>query len=122
MAEGSDRPRIAVILAAGQGKRMRSTLPKVLHRAAGLPLLAWVIEAARGAGCRRILVVVGHGAQRVREEIVADDVTWVLQAEQRGTGHALAQVEEALKAERPGRGAVSPREWPHGWAPSGEEA
>src|SRR5580693_970274 len=108
-----DRPRIAVILAAGQGKRMRSALPKVLHRAAGVPLLAWVIEAARGAGCRRIFVVIGHGAERVRAEIAAPDVDWVLQAEQRGTGHALAQVESALREAAPG-----PREWPHGWAPS----
>jgi bifunctional UDP-N-acetylglucosamine pyrophosphorylase/glucosamine-1-phosphate N-acetyltransferase len=115
MSKAADRPRIAVILAAGQGKRMRSALPKVLHRAAGLPLLAWVIEAARGAGCQRILVVIGHGAERVRGEIAAGDVTWVLQAEQRGTGHALAQVEEALREAVHDTGEG---EWPHGWAPS----
>ena len=86
-------PRIAVVLAAGQGKRMRSALPKVLHEAAGRPLLAWVVDAARAAGCAKILIVVGHGAERVREAIRGDDVGWVLQAEQRGTGHALAQVE-----------------------------
>ena len=86
-------PRIAVVLAAGQGKRMRSALPKVLHEAAGRPLLAWVIDAARAAGCTKILIVVGHGAERVREAIQGDDIGWVLQAEQRGTGHALAQVE-----------------------------
>lgn len=96
MADRSQRPRVAVILAAGKGTRLRSALPKVLHRAAGRPLLAWVIDAARQAGCERILVVVGHGAEQVREEIVGDDLTWVLQAEQRGTGHALAQTEEAL--------------------------
>jgi len=72
---------------------MRSALPKVLHRAAGRPLLHWVVEAARGAGCERILVVVGHGAEQVREEVAGDDLGWVLQAEQRGTGHALAQAE-----------------------------
>ena len=94
------RPRVAVILAAGKGTRMKSALPKVLHRAAGRPLLQWVVDAARAAGCARILVVVGHGAERVREEISGDDLGWVLQAEQRGTGHALAQAE----AGDPGRG------------------
>ena len=84
-------PRLAVILAAGKGTRMRSALPKVLHRAAGRPLLQWVVDAARAAGCARILVVVGHGAEQVREEIVGEDLGWILQAEQRGTGHALAQ-------------------------------
>jgi bifunctional UDP-N-acetylglucosamine pyrophosphorylase/glucosamine-1-phosphate N-acetyltransferase len=78
---------------------MASDLPKVLHLAAGRPLLAWVLDAARAAGCRRILVVVGHGAPSVqavfpREENA--DLTWVLQAEQRGTGHALAQTEPKL--------------------------
>lgn len=86
-------PRVAVILAAGKGTRMKSSLPKVLHRAAGRPLLAWVIDAARAAGCERILVVVGHGQEQVRKEIGGDDLAWVLQAEQKGTGHALAQAE-----------------------------
>src|SRR3954452_12142532 len=90
-------PRVAVILAAGKGTRMKSSLPKVLHRAAGRPLLQWVVDAARDAGCERILVVVGHGADQVREEISGDDLVWVLQAEQKGTGHALAQAEEALR-------------------------
>src|SRR3954451_24416539 len=84
-------PRVAVILAAGKGTRMKSSLPKVLHRAAGRPLLQWVVDAARAARCERILVVGGHGAERVREEITGDDRGWVLQAEQKGTGHALAQ-------------------------------
>ena len=83
-------PRVAVILAAGKGTRMKSSLPKVLHRAAGRPLLQWVVDAARAARCERILVVVGHGAERVREEITGDDLGWVLQAEQKGTGHALS--------------------------------
>src|SRR3954454_17720746 len=55
------RPRVAVILAAGKGTRMKSSLPKVLHEAAGRPLLAWVIDAARAAGCEGILVVGGAG-------------------------------------------------------------
>lgn len=93
------RPRVAVILAAGKGTRMKSSLPKVLHRAAGRPLLQWVIDAARSAGCERILVVVGHGAERVREEVQGDDLGWVLQAEQKGTGHALAQAEPEIPDE-----------------------
>jgi bifunctional UDP-N-acetylglucosamine pyrophosphorylase / glucosamine-1-phosphate N-acetyltransferase len=82
-------PRVAVVLAAGKGTRMRSALPKVLHRAAGRPLLNWVLDTARAAGCPRILVVVGHGAERVREEVDGRGVEWILQEEQRGTGHAL---------------------------------
>jgi bifunctional UDP-N-acetylglucosamine pyrophosphorylase/glucosamine-1-phosphate N-acetyltransferase len=91
-------PPIAVVLAAGKGTRMRSPLPKVLHRAAGQPLLAWVIAAARAVPCQRILVVIGHGADDVRRSFAHDgDVEWVLQSEQRGTGHALAQVETTAR-------------------------
>ena len=91
-------PRIAVVLAAGLGTRMKSALPKVLHPAAGRPLLAWVLEAARSAACERLVVVVGHGAEAVRKAFAAPDVEFVLQAEQRGTGHALAQVEGRLRS------------------------
>jgi bifunctional UDP-N-acetylglucosamine pyrophosphorylase/glucosamine-1-phosphate N-acetyltransferase len=93
------RPRVAVILAAGKGTRMKSALPKVLHHAAGRPLLQWVVDAARAAGCERLLIVVGHGAERVREEIQGEDLGWVLQAEQRGTGHALAQAEAEIRGD-----------------------
>ena len=93
------RPRVAVILAAGKGTRMKSSRPKVLHEAAGRPLLAWVIDAARTVGCDRIVIVVGHGAEQVREQIRGKDLVWVLQAEQRGTGHALAQAESAIQGE-----------------------
>jgi bifunctional UDP-N-acetylglucosamine pyrophosphorylase/glucosamine-1-phosphate N-acetyltransferase len=91
--------RVAVVLAAGKGTRMASSLPKVLHLAAGRPLLGWVLDAARAAGCGRILVVVGYGApevQAVFPKAENPDLTWVLQAEQRGTGHALAQTERKL--------------------------
>lgn len=88
----------AVILAAGKGTRMRSGRPKVLHEAAGRPLLGWVVAAARAAGCRRILVVVGHGQDSVREAFAGqDDLVWVEQTEQRGTGHALAQTRRHLE-------------------------
>ena len=99
MSDPSPRPRVAVILAAGKGTRMKSSRPKVLHEAAGRPLLAWVIDAARAAGCHRILVVVGHGAEQVRQAIEGDDLGWVLQAEQKGTGHALAQAEGEIAGE-----------------------
>lgn len=79
----------AVILAAGKGTRMRSDLPKVLHPVAGRPMVAWVVDACRAAGASRLVLVVGHGADAVREVFAGcDDVEFVLQAEQRGTGHA----------------------------------
>ncbi|RDV00038.1 bifunctional UDP-N-acetylglucosamine diphosphorylase/glucosamine-1-phosphate N-acetyltransferase GlmU [Trinickia dinghuensis] len=80
-----------VILAAGTGKRMRSALPKVLHRLAGRPLLSHVIDTARSLAPARIVVVVGHGAEAVREAVAAPDVAFALQAEQLGTGHAVQQ-------------------------------
>ena len=80
-----------VILAAGTGKRMRSALPKVLHRLAGRPLLAHVIDTARTLQPARIVVVVGHGADAVREAVAAPDIAFALQAEQLGTGHAVQQ-------------------------------
>ncbi len=93
------RRRIAVVLAAGKGTRMRSELPKVLHPVAGRPMLEWVLRAARRGGCEKILVVVGHGAGDVRPAIAGDDVTWVEQRRQLGTGHALAQVEPHVEGE-----------------------
>lgn len=87
------RPRVAVILAAGKGTRMRSAIPKVLHHAAGKPLLLWVVETARACGCKRILIIIGHQQDKVREAIQGDDIVWVHQREQKGTGHALAQAE-----------------------------
>lgn len=89
-------PPIAVVLAAGKGTRMKSALPKVLHRAAGRPLLFWVLQAVRAAGCERIVVVVGHGSEQVRAAFPDADLTWIEQVEQRGTGHALLQAEPAV--------------------------
>ena len=83
-------PLHVVILAAGQGKRMRSGLPKVLHLLAGRPLLSYVIEAANGLGAARVHVVRGYAAGVVREAMSRADVEWVEQPEQLGTGHALA--------------------------------
>ena len=78
-----------VILAAGQGTRMRSALPKVLHPLASQPLLAHVIATARALAPERLHVVIGHGAERVRETLDAPDIAWVTQEEQLGTGHAV---------------------------------
>jgi bifunctional UDP-N-acetylglucosamine pyrophosphorylase/glucosamine-1-phosphate N-acetyltransferase len=87
-------PLSIAILAAGQGKRMRSTLPKVLQPLAGRPLLAHVLDTARGLGAAGIHVVHGHGGERLREAFAGDagaGLSWALQAEQLGTGHALLQ-------------------------------
>ena len=91
--------RTVVILAAGEGKRMRSSVPKVLHELLGRTLVGHVLAAAReGLGPARTLVVIGHGAEQVRAHLaeVAPDATPVLQAEQNGTGHAVRLALEAL--------------------------
>ena len=80
-----------LVLAAGQGKRMRSQLPKILHPLAGRPLLAHVLASARTLEPRKVVVVHGHGAEAVRAAFADADVEWVLQAEQLGTGHAVQQ-------------------------------
>ena len=81
-----------VILAAGQGTRMRSLLPKVLHRLGGRPLLAHVIDTARELKPDSVHVVYGHGGDQVREALADSPVEWVEQADQLGTGHAVDQV------------------------------
>jgi bifunctional UDP-N-acetylglucosamine pyrophosphorylase/glucosamine-1-phosphate N-acetyltransferase len=80
-----------VILAAGQGKRMRSDLPKVLQPLAGRPLLAHVLETARQLSPARLCVVVGHGGSAVRDRLAAPDIAWAEQSPQLGTGHAVMQ-------------------------------
>ncbi|HSN22481.1 MAG TPA: bifunctional UDP-N-acetylglucosamine diphosphorylase/glucosamine-1-phosphate N-acetyltransferase GlmU [Usitatibacter sp.] len=80
-----------VILAAGQGKRMRSDLPKVLQPLAGQPLLAHVLATARALSPKHLCVVVGHGGGVVRERLAAADVAWAEQSPQLGTGHAVMQ-------------------------------
>ena len=85
-----------IILAAGQGTRMKSAKPKVLHPVGGMAMLGHVIDCARQLNANGIHVVVGHGADQVRAwaqeaSVQADDLHWVEQAEQLGTGHAVAQ-------------------------------
>ncbi|MBV4464643.1 bifunctional UDP-N-acetylglucosamine diphosphorylase/glucosamine-1-phosphate N-acetyltransferase GlmU [Pseudomonas sp. SWRI79] len=88
-----------VILAAGQGTRMRSALPKVLHPVAGNSMLGHVIHTARQLDPQRIHVVIGHGAEAVRERLAADDLNFVLQDQQLGTGHAVAQAVPFIKSD-----------------------
>lgn len=80
-----------VILAAGQGKRMHSNQPKVLHQLAGKAILARVIETAQGLNPAAIHVIIGHGGEQIKQELGQFSVNWVLQQEQLGTGHALLQ-------------------------------
>ncbi|MFP3937561.1 MAG: NTP transferase domain-containing protein [Phycisphaerae bacterium] len=88
----------AIILAAGKGTRMSSDEPKVLHEVCGRYMLAYVMDACRGAGADRLLVVVGYQAGRVQEALTGNDhdVTWVLQDPQLGTGHAVMVCREQL--------------------------
>lgn len=85
-----------VILAAGQGTRMRSARPKVLHELAGRPLIDHVIATASSLEDARLHVVIGHGGEQVREALADAEVNFVVQAEQKGTGHAVVQALEGL--------------------------
>lgn len=91
--------RKAVILAAGKGTRMKSDLPKVVHRIGGKCLVDYVIDAAKGAGASEICLVVGYKHELVEAEIAGRDVTFVLQPEQLGTGHAVKCAQEFLGEE-----------------------
>jgi len=85
-----------VILAAGQGKRMHSNLPKVLHPIAGKALALHVIDTARELAPEKLVVVYGHGGEVVRSTLAADDLAWARQEPQLGTGHAVMQAVPAL--------------------------
>lgn len=87
---------IALIMAAGEGKRMKSKLPKVMHTAAGKPLAEWVAQAAREATGQEPVLIIGNGAEQVKEYF-GDAVSYALQAEQLGTGHAVMCAKEHLK-------------------------
>lgn len=88
-----------LVLAAGKGTRMRSDLPKVLHPIGGKALVQHVVDTARQVGGEQILIIVGHGAEKVEEKMAAPDVKFVLQAEQLGTGHAVQQALPHLRAD-----------------------
>jgi bifunctional UDP-N-acetylglucosamine pyrophosphorylase/glucosamine-1-phosphate N-acetyltransferase len=83
-----------VILAAGLGRRMRSKLPKVLHALAGRPMASYAVEAVRGAGLERCVIIVGHGAEQVKQAL-GRRLRYVRQDELLGTGHALSQAQSA---------------------------
>src|SRR5271170_360750 len=81
---------VAIILAAGHGKRMKSEKAKVLHEVCGQPMIRYVVNAARGAGARTIIVVVGYAADQVRQCLHDEpDILFATQTEQLGTGHAV---------------------------------
>jgi bifunctional UDP-N-acetylglucosamine pyrophosphorylase / glucosamine-1-phosphate N-acetyltransferase len=88
-----------LVLAAGKGTRMRSDLPKVLHPVGGKALVQHVVDTARNVGGEQILIIVGHGAEKVEERMAAPDVKFVLQAEQLGTGHAVQQALPQLRGD-----------------------
>jgi len=97
------QPFSAIVLAAGQGTRMKSALPKVLHHAAGIAMLDHVVRAAIAAGAREVVVVVGHGRDQVTEHLRArfgDQVHTAVQEEQKGTGHAVQCAMGALEGLR----------------------
>jgi len=94
-----DLSPIAVVLAAGKGTRMGSDLPKVLHEAAGKPLVSWVLDALDAAGCTDQIVVIGHGADLVRTTLgPRPGVRFALQRQQRGTGDAVAAAADLIGA------------------------
>ena len=86
----------SVILAAGMGTRMKSKMPKVLHKVCGKPLSKWVIDASKAAGADKVCAVVGHKAETVKE-VLGDVCEFALQAEQKGTGHAVMQAINVIK-------------------------
>ena len=86
----------AIVLAAGQGTRMKSNLYKVLHPVCGKPMVAHVIDNIGELGAERIVTIVGHGAEKV-EETLGDKSEYALQQEQLGTAHAVQQAENYLE-------------------------
>ena len=88
-----------VILAAGQGTRMKSRLPKVLHRVAGTPLLEHVVRTAQGLKPAAIHVVIGHGSEEVEAALSHYPLNWVIQEQRLGTGHAVLQALPAISGD-----------------------
>ncbi len=88
----------AIILAAGRGTRMNTSLPKALHPVCNVPMLTYVLDACRQVGCDRLICVVGYGAEKVRAHYAdAQDIVWVEQRPQLGTGHAVQLCQPALE-------------------------
>lgn len=92
---------LAIVLAAGKSTRMKSALPKVLHEVCGRPMIEYVLDATRAAGVTRIVAVVGHRADLVQARLARHpDVEFALQAEQKGTGHAVMMCRQQLAQHR----------------------
>lgn len=87
--------RLAIVLAAGKGKRMKSKLYKVLHPVCGKPMVGHVLDSIQRIGCERSVVIVGHGAEAVKGYL-GDRAEYALQSEQLGTGHAVRQAEPMI--------------------------
>jgi len=93
----AERDVKSLILAAGMSTRLKSRRSKVLHEICGRPILSWVLEACRSAGTKEQIVVVGAMRDQVQHAYAdADDITWVVQEPQHGTGHAVMAAEDAL--------------------------
>jgi bifunctional UDP-N-acetylglucosamine pyrophosphorylase/glucosamine-1-phosphate N-acetyltransferase len=90
----------AIILAAGKGTRMKSDLPKGLHPIMGLPIVEWIVRAVRESGVSKIVVVIGHGADRMQESLAHLGVEFAFQTEQLGTGHATLQAQARLSGHK----------------------
>jgi len=89
--------KAAIILAAGVSSRMKTEMPKVLHQVCGRSMLSYVLDSCRAVGVTKIFVVVGYGAEQVKEQFGSDsDITFVLQAQQKGTGHAVLCCKDQL--------------------------
>jgi len=86
-----------VILTAGMGKRMKSNIPKVLHPVLGRPMLSYLLDAVNNLSPKRVVLVVGHGAQDVKKISDSKKITYVTQTKQLGTGHAANCAKSALK-------------------------
>ncbi len=87
---------ITLIMAAGKGTRMKSDLAKVLHSIDGKPMIHFVIQLARELGSRRVIAIIGHQKERVREELDYEHIEFAVQEPQLGTGHAIMQAEPLL--------------------------
>ncbi len=93
---------VAIILAAGHGKRMKSERAKVLHEVCGRPMIRYVVEAVRGAGARTVVVVVGYGADQVRASLADEpDILFATQERQLGTGDAVRACRPSATSTRP---------------------
>ncbi|HET6461018.1 MAG TPA: NTP transferase domain-containing protein, partial [Syntrophales bacterium] len=95
---GSERRKVsAIILAAGKGKRMKSDMAKVLHPLCGKPMLAYSVDSARKLNVEKIVVVIGHQADLVRAAFKDEDLIFVEQPAQLGTGHAVLQARDVFR-------------------------